>query len=91
VSELEIWERQPSMIRNVDDGPPGGAGAGDPGGPTIDAKKRRRQTLGGVGVGDPGALTINAKKRRRWAPGGAGAEDLGAQCLRSPPLRQGGE
>jgi hypothetical protein len=79
------------MIRNVDDRPPGGAGAGDPGGPTIDAKKRRRQALRGVRVGDPGAPTINAKKRQRWATGGAGAEDLGAQCLRSPPLRQDGE
>jgi hypothetical protein len=47
VPELEIRERPPSTLRNVDDGPPGGAGAG------------------------------------------LGFE--GTQCLRSPPLTQGGE
>jgi hypothetical protein len=30
VSELTIRERPPSTLRNVDDGPTGGAGAGDP-------------------------------------------------------------
>jgi hypothetical protein len=40
VPELKIWERPPSTLRNVDDGPPSGAGAGGPGAATIDAKKR---------------------------------------------------
>jgi hypothetical protein len=40
VPELEIQERLPPKVRNVDDGPPGGAGAGSPGAPTINAKKR---------------------------------------------------
>jgi hypothetical protein len=31
VPELEVRERPPSTLRNVDDGPLGGAGAGDPG------------------------------------------------------------
>jgi hypothetical protein len=40
---VEIWERPPSMLRNIDDGPLGGVGAGDPGASTINAKKRRRR------------------------------------------------
>jgi hypothetical protein len=39
VLELEVWERPPSTLRNVNDRPPGGVGAGDPGAPTISAKK----------------------------------------------------
>jgi hypothetical protein len=31
VPELEVRERPPSMLRNVDGGPLRGAGAGDPG------------------------------------------------------------
>jgi hypothetical protein len=27
VSELEVWARPPSMLRKIDGGPPGGAGA----------------------------------------------------------------
>jgi hypothetical protein len=42
VPELKIRERPLSTLRNVDDRPPGGVGAGDPGAPTINAKKHRR-------------------------------------------------
>jgi hypothetical protein len=50
-------------------GPLRGAGAGDPGASTINAKKhRRRAPLGDAEAGDPEALTINAKKHRRRAP-----------------------
>jgi hypothetical protein len=43
VLELKIHERPPSMLRNIDGRPPGGAEAEDSGAPTINAKKRRRQ------------------------------------------------
>jgi hypothetical protein len=43
VPELKIRECPPSTLRNVEDGPLGGAGAGDLGEPTINAKKRRRR------------------------------------------------
>jgi hypothetical protein len=39
VPELKIQERPPSMLRSVDGGPPGGAGAQDLGAPTINVKK----------------------------------------------------
>jgi hypothetical protein len=41
VPELEVRERSPSMLRNIDGGPPGGVGASDPGASTINAKKRQ--------------------------------------------------
>jgi hypothetical protein len=42
MSELDIREHPPSMLRDVNDGPPGGACAnGYPGAPTIHVKKRR--------------------------------------------------
>jgi hypothetical protein len=44
-TELEIWERPPSTLRNIDGGPLRGAGAGDPGGSTINTKKRRQWAL----------------------------------------------
>jgi hypothetical protein len=71
VPELVIWERLPSTLRNIDDGPSGGVGAGDPGAPPINAKKRRRRppevpklkirerppsTLGNVNSGPPGGV-----------------------------------
>jgi hypothetical protein len=40
VSELEVRERPPSMLRNIHSGPSGGARAGAPGAPSINAKKR---------------------------------------------------
>jgi hypothetical protein len=40
-SELEIQERPPSMLYNVDDAPLGGAGGEDPGASTTNAKKHR--------------------------------------------------
>jgi hypothetical protein len=40
VAELEVRERLQSMLRNVDGRPLGGDGAGGPGAPTINAKKR---------------------------------------------------
>jgi hypothetical protein len=43
VPELEIRERPPSTLRNVNDGPLGVAGARDPGAPTINAKKRQHR------------------------------------------------
>jgi hypothetical protein len=42
VLDLEVRERPPPTLRNVDGGPPGGAGARGPRAPTINAKKRRR-------------------------------------------------
>jgi hypothetical protein len=62
VPELEIQERPPSMLRNVNDGPPGGAGVDDPGAPTINVRNIDGRHLGGVGAKDLGAPTINAKK-----------------------------
>jgi hypothetical protein len=43
VQELKVSERPPSTLRNIDGGAPGGAGAGGPGAPTINAKKYRRR------------------------------------------------
>jgi hypothetical protein len=57
---LEIRERPPSTLKNVNDRPLGG-GTGDPRAPTINTKKVDDGPLGGVD-GDPRALTINAKK-----------------------------
>jgi hypothetical protein len=37
---MEVWERTPSMLRNIDDRSSGGAGTGGPERPTINAKKR---------------------------------------------------
>jgi hypothetical protein len=39
VPKLQIQEHPPSMLRNIDDEPPGGVGVEDPGAPTINAKK----------------------------------------------------
>jgi hypothetical protein len=64
-----IQEHPPSMLRNVDGRPVGGAGAEDPGVPTIDANKHQQRAPGGAGADDPEAPTINAKKGQRWAPG----------------------
>jgi hypothetical protein len=41
VPELEVQERPPSTLRNVDGGPLRCAKVGGPGAPTINAKKRR--------------------------------------------------
>jgi hypothetical protein len=46
VTKLKIQERPPSTLRNVDGGPPGGAGAEDLRAPIINTKKRRWQALG---------------------------------------------
>jgi hypothetical protein len=46
VPELEIRKLPPSTLRNIDGGSPGGAGAEDPGAPTINAKKRRWRAPG---------------------------------------------
>jgi hypothetical protein len=46
VPELKVRERPPSTLRNIDGGPPGGAGARDPGAPTINAKKHRQRAPG---------------------------------------------
>jgi hypothetical protein len=43
VPELEIWERSPSTLRNINGGLSGGAGAESLGAPTINAKKHRRR------------------------------------------------
>jgi hypothetical protein len=43
VPELEIRERPPSTLRNVNGGPLGGVGARDPGAATINAKKHQQQ------------------------------------------------
>jgi hypothetical protein len=47
-------------------GPLAGAN-GDPGAPTINARKHRRRAPLLGADGDLGAPTINIKKRRRWA------------------------
>jgi hypothetical protein len=65
VPELEVRERPPSTLINVDSGPPGGARAEAPGAPTINAKKHRRRAPGGARAGGPEAPTINAKKRQQ--------------------------
>jgi hypothetical protein len=83
VPELVIRERQPSTLRNFDGGPPGGAGAGDPGAPTTNAKKRRRE----LEIQERPSSTL--RNVYDGPPGGAGAGDLRAQRLRSPPLGQG--
>jgi hypothetical protein len=41
VLDLEIREHSPPTLSNVNDRPMGGARAGDPGAPTINAKKCR--------------------------------------------------
>jgi hypothetical protein len=41
VPKLEIREHPPSMLRNIDGGPPGGVEAEDPGALTINANKRQ--------------------------------------------------
>jgi hypothetical protein len=46
VPELEVCERPPSTLRNVNGGPLEGATAGGPGAPAINAKKRRRRAPG---------------------------------------------
>jgi hypothetical protein len=46
VTKLKIRKRPPSMIRNINGGPSRGARAGDPGAPTINAKKRQRRAPG---------------------------------------------
>jgi hypothetical protein len=43
VLELEIRDHPPSTLRNVNGGPLGGAGAIDPGAPTINTKKHWQQ------------------------------------------------
>jgi hypothetical protein len=48
VSELEIRERPPSTLENIDDGPLGGAGAGDPREATINTRKHRQRAPWGV-------------------------------------------
>jgi hypothetical protein len=40
VLKLKILERPPPTLRNIDGGPLGDAGAGDPGASTINSKKR---------------------------------------------------
>jgi hypothetical protein len=63
VPELKIRKRPPSTLRNVDGGPPRGAGAEDLRASTINAKKRQRRAPGGAEAEDSEAPTINAKKR----------------------------
>jgi hypothetical protein len=43
VLELKIRERPPSTLRNIDNGPLGGVGAGDIGALTINVKKRQQR------------------------------------------------
>jgi hypothetical protein len=61
--------------------PLGGAGAEDPGAPTINAKKHRRRAPGGAEAGDPEASTINVKMSTVGPLGGAEAGDLGAPTI----------
>jgi hypothetical protein len=68
VPELVIWERPPSMLRNVNDAPWEE--------PELKIRECSPSTLrnvddgplGGAGAGDLGEPTINAKKRRRRGP-----------------------
>jgi hypothetical protein len=64
VPELEVRERSPSTLRNVDDGFPGGAGAEDPGAPLSMLRNIDDGPPGGAEAGGLGTPTINAKKRR---------------------------
>jgi hypothetical protein len=67
VPKLEIHERSVSTLRNIDDGPLGGADR-DPGAPTINVTNIDGGPLGGTGARDPEAPTINAKKHQWCAP-----------------------
>jgi hypothetical protein len=59
---LEIRERPPSILRNINAEPMGGD-AGDSGAPTMNAEKMLTASPLGGGVRDLGPPTINAKKR----------------------------
>jgi hypothetical protein len=62
VPELEIREHPPLTLKNIDGGPLGGTGAGDPRASTLNARNRRRWTpLGGDGAKDSRVATINAR------------------------------
>jgi hypothetical protein len=63
---VEIWERPPPMLKNIDGETLVGAD-GDLGVRTINARNVDGGPLGGAD-GDPGAPTINAEKHRWWAP-----------------------
>jgi hypothetical protein len=63
VPKLEIQERPPSVLRNID-GRPLASVDGDPGAPTINVRNVDGVPLGGAGAGDLGMSTINAKKHR---------------------------
>jgi hypothetical protein len=89
VPELEIRERPPSTLRNIDGVPPRGAGARDPGAPTINAKKHRRWTRV-VSKLEIQKRPLSTLRNIDGGPlKGARAEDPGAQRMRSPPLRAG--
>jgi hypothetical protein len=88
VPELNVRKRH-HQCENVDVGPPGGAGDGGPGAPTINVKT---STMGTrevpelkVREGVP-ELKVQERpsptsKRRRWAPGDVAAEDLAASTV----------
>jgi hypothetical protein len=69
VMELEIQERPPSTLRNVDGGPLEVMELEIREHPPSTLRNVDGGLLAGAGAGDPGASTINAKKCRRRAPG----------------------
>jgi hypothetical protein len=70
VSEAKVRERPPSTLRNIDGGPPGGAGARDLGVPTINAKKVNGRPPWRVLAAGPAAATTQARDVDGGAPGG---------------------
>jgi hypothetical protein len=79
VLELEIRERPPSMLENVNDGPLGGAGAKDPGASTTNTKKHRWWTPWEVPKLEIRERPPSTLENINDGPlGGVRAEDLGA-------------
>jgi hypothetical protein len=70
VPKLEIWEHPPSTLRNVDDGPLGGAD-GDPRAPTINVTNVDGMPPEGAN-GDPRSPTINVTNVDDGPPGPLG-------------------
>jgi hypothetical protein len=79
VPELELRERPPSTLRNIDGGPPGGVGAGGPEHPPSTLRNIDGGPLGGARARGPGA-------QRLWSlPSGRamnGCRNLGTNAQR---------
>jgi hypothetical protein len=65
----------------------GGAGAGDPGAPTINAVKRQRRPPWEEVLESPEAPTINDRKHRQRAPWEVVSENSGAPIINARKCR----